>query len=231
VRGYGWVGVSVCARLSLKVPRRRPLPARPSAAPGSDCAWALSPFLGGEEVLERRSENPERGIRLQPGLRRRCGGGGADVGRGRPGREGRSALHGRWESLVASPRRERSGAKILPHFKGLEQRVAAWWRREVLKLGVGVQAASAEGRWDSWGWDSFGVLEQVAAGNSSSVLVLWVLRGKTGVPRALGAQTAGESDAAWAQSQAAAGPECCTSPFPGSSWQSELDAFSTEYHE
>lgn len=54
------MGVSVCARLSLKVPRRRPLPARPSAAPGSDCAWDLSPFLGGEEISERRSENPDR---------------------------------------------------------------------------------------------------------------------------------------------------------------------------
>jgi hypothetical protein len=106
----GWVGVSVCARLSLKVPRRRPLPARPSAAPGSDCAWDLSLFLGGEEISERRSENPDRGIRLQPWLRRRRGGGRADAGRGRPGREGRSALCGRWESLVAGPRLVRSTA-------------------------------------------------------------------------------------------------------------------------
>ena len=85
----GWVGVSVCARLSLKVPRHRPLPARPSAAPGSNCARDLSPSLGGEVVSERRFENPERGICLQPRRRRRRGGGGADAGQGRGRGRGR----------------------------------------------------------------------------------------------------------------------------------------------
>lgn len=191
VRVCVWVGVSVCARLTLKVPRRRPLPARPSAAQGSDCARDLSPSLGGEEVSERRFENPERGIRLQPGRRRRRGGGGAEaVGGGKAGARGAQRPV---RPLGVSGGLGALGAFRCRHFlasKVLGSRLSARWGRGVLELGLGVWVASAK----AGGWDSEDaadsacyskLLRRIPALSKSFRFLAGKTRLPLGVPRAL----------------------------------------------
>lgn len=227
----------MCARLSLKVPRRRPLPARPSAAPGSDCARDLSPWLGGEEVSERRSENPERGICLQPGRRRPRGGDGADAGWGRPGRGGRSALCGRWESLVASPCWALSGAKTLPHIQGVGIETVSLVGAGSPQVGSkGVGSKCTGKRVGYWGCGRFGVLEQVFRRIPALYKTFGFLQGKLGcsseIPRLYERkETTGEGEGRRRVSMWPEQPECCLYPFPGITWPPALGTVSIEYHE
>lgn len=135
----------MCARLSLKVPRRRPLPARPLAAPGSDrapagCRAAARRFPKGARKTRSRQSASGPGAGGGAG-----GGGGADAGRrgagegrgGRPGPEGRSARCDRWESLVASPGVFGRTKHSLACLRGVRMETVSVAGQGILKLGSG----------------------------------------------------------------------------------------------
>lgn len=147
----------MCARLSLKVPRRRPLPARPLAAPGSDRAPA------GCRAAARRFPKGARKTRSRQSASGPGAGGGAGGGRrgrrraeGGGGGEGREAWAGGAQrpvrplgvtgGLAGRVRTHKTLPRLPPRgADGDRQRGGAGDPQ----VGVGVGAASAEV--EAWG--------------------------------------------------------------------------------
>lgn len=149
----------------MKVPRRRPLPA-PLAAPGASAPGLALPLWAGRRF--RRGALKTRREESAPARAREAARGRPRGGEGRA--RGRSALCGRWESLAASRRRARPGARPPPRAPEVRtERVGVLGAGKFSHLGMGGVGSGRGGRsGGDRGRGRLGLWEQVASPNSSS---------------------------------------------------------------